>query len=405
MTPLDFVCFSINYWEKRWDRKHHFMVSLSRKDLVGQVVYIEPSLNLVRLFLFPFSELATPEQRHRWKRALTFGLERAHEKFYIYSPLFLLPFWRFYPIYKINRLITLLFIRLRLASLRIRKPIIWTYHPYDECVLGYWKDRTAACFDWAELWSEWFIEFSPRRLQFVAQLEERIIRGCDLVFTVSRELTRRARRWNSNSHFLASGASLEMFKDIGEDDIPEDIKKIPHPIIGYVGSIGERVDVELLSKISHRFPEASLVLIGRVLEDRIDPRILEELKERENVYFSGEREYRELPAYIAAFKVGIIPYIPERIKLNEPTKHYDYLAAGKPTVSTAIEELLRFKDYIYIAHSHEEFLKLLSQALDEDDPQRVKSRLEFMERNTWSIRADEILEAIKKVTVDHENRG
>ena len=393
---LDFVCFSVNFWEKRWDRKHNFMFSLSRKECVGKVVYVEPAMNLIRLLLFPRAEIGSPEGMERWKRALSFGFSELNDKLILFTPLFVLPLWRFYPIYKIDRFMNVIILKSKLRSLGIREPVLWFYHPYDACVLDYWKDRKAACFDWAELWSEWFVEFSPKRLKFVAELEERMIRGCDLVFTVSQELTRRARRWNPNSHFLASGASLEMFEGIGKDDIPEDIERIPQPIVGYVGTIGERVDVELLYKISRRFPKASLVLVGRVLKDRIDPEVLEGLKARDNVYFLGEREYRELPGYIAAFKVGIIPYIPERIKLNEPTKHYDYLAAGKPVVSTAIEELLRFKDYIYIARSHEEFLELLDRALNEDDPERARKRLRFMEGNTWSVRADEILENLRK---------
>ena len=394
---LDFVCFSVNFWEKRWDRKHNFMFSLAHKECVGKVVYVEPAMNLVRLILFPRMEIGSPEGRARWKRALSFGFSKLDDKLLLFTPLFVLPLWRFYPIYKLNRLLNIIVLKLRLRSLDVRRPVLWFYHPYDACVLDYWKDRTAACFDWAELWSEWFIEFSAKRLKFVAELEERMIRGCDLVFTVSQELTRRARRWNPNSHFLASGASLELFKQQRGGDVPEDIKHIPQPIIGYVGGIKERVDIELLLQISERFPKASLVFIGSILEDRIALRDLKGLRRRNNVYFLGPKEYRELPAYITAFKVGIIPYIPERIKLNEPTKHYDYLAAGKPVVSTAIEELLRFKDYIYIAHSHDEFLELLAQALKEKDPQKVKNRLTFMESNSWSVRADEILEAVKRI--------
>ena len=397
MTPLDFVCFSINYWEKRWDRKHHFMVSLSRKDSVGQVVYVEPSLNLIRLFLFPFSELATSEQRHRWWRALTFQVEKVYENFYVYSPLLFLPLWRFYPVYKLNRWISLVFLRLRLGRLRIRKPVIWTYHPYDECVLDHWKDRTASCFDWAELWSEWFMELSEKRRQVVARMEAQVIRKSDVVFVVSQELLRRAKQYNPNSYFLASGAPMELFRDLDKMAVPEDLRDIPRPIIGYVGTIGERLDVPLLLKISEHFPGVSLVLIGRALSDRMDERDLGELRERENVYFLGEREYALLPAYMYAFDVGIIPYIPERIMLNEPTKHYDYLAAGKPVVSMAIVELLRFGEYIEIARSHEEFLDRVRACLEEEPVGAVRKRIEFMERNSWSVRADEILERLAEV--------
>jgi len=394
MKLLDFICFSINYWEKRKDRKHQFMLALSQKEDIGKVLYIEPSVNLVRLFLFPFSELKMAENRHRWWRALTFKIETIKDKFYVVSPLFLIPLWRFYPIYKINRLFTLLIIRHQLKILGIKKPVIWLCHPYDECILDYMNDRTASCFDWAELWSEWFIEFSSKRLHFVAELEERIIRKSDISFVVSEELLKRARRYNSNSYFLGSGAPIEMFQNTDENFIPSDIKEIRKPIIGYVGTIGERIDVPLLLKISDNFPDGSLVIIGKLLKDRIDADIPDELEKKGNVYFLGEKDYELLPLYISHFKVGIIPYIPEKMKLNEPTKHYDYLAAGKPVVSTALVELVRFKDLILIAATHDEFLKLLREAINKDDVDSSRKRLNFIEKNSWSARADEILERI-----------
>lgn len=396
MTSLDFVCFSINYWEKRWARKHHFMLSLSQKECVGKVLYIEPSMNLIRLCLFPFSELKTAENRHRWWRTLTFKVEKIKDKFYVLSPLFLVPLWRFYTIYKINRFFTLLIIKLQLQKLDIQKPVIWTYHPYDECVLDYIRERTASCFDWAELWSQWFIEFSPKRLKFVAELEGRIIRKSDVNFVVSEELLKRAKKYNPNSFFLGSGVQVEMFKNNDKNFIPSDIKGICQPIIGYVGTIGERVDVPLLLKISYNFPNASLVIIGRVLEDRINVKMLDELKIRKNVCLLGEKEYRLLPSYISHFKVGIIPYFPE-MRSNEPTKHYDYIAAGKPVVSTALVELARFKNLIEIAYTHDEFLQLLKKAINEGNADLCRKRLNFIEKNSWSARADEILERIKTV--------
>lgn len=394
MDLIDFICFSINYWEKRKDRKHQFMLSLSQKENVGKVLYIEPSMNFIRLFLYPFSELNTAENRHRWWRALTFKVEKIRDKFYVVSPLFLIPLWRFYPIYKVNRLFTLLVIKLQLKKLGIKKPVIWLYHPYDECILDFMKERTASCFDWAELWSEWFIEFSPKRLRFVAELERRIIKKSDVNFVVSEELLRRAKIYNPNSFFLGSGAPVEMFKNIDNNFTPPDIKEIHKPIIGYVGTIGERVDVSLLLKISNSFPDASLVIIGRILRDRIDISTLNDLKNKKNVYFLGEKEYQLLPSYILNFKVGIIPYLPEKMRLNEPTKHYDYLAAGKPVVSTALVELMRFKDLILIADTHDEFLKLLREAINKDDANSCRKRLNFIEKNSWSARADEILERI-----------
>lgn len=390
METLDFICFSINYWEKRKDRKHQFMLALSQKECVGKVLYIEPSMNLIRLFLYPFSELKTSENRHRWWRALTFKIEKIRDKFYISSPLFLIPLWRFYPIYKINRLFTLLIIRLQLKILGIKKPVIWLYHPYDECILDYMKNRTASCFDWAELWSEWFIEFSPKRLRFVAELEEHIIRKSDIVFTTSVKNQEKAKEYNPNSYFLPSGSSTEQIINTRKENLPEDIARLPRPRIGYVGSIKERVDFALIRKLAKVFQNGSIILIGNIQKNRIDPKVF---PAEENVYFLGPRDYDELPGYLKALDVGIIPYIPEFIEV-EPTKQYDYLAAGLPVVSTDLVEIHRFREYINIAKSHEEFIDLVKDSLAHNDPSLIKIRQEFALRNSWSVRAQEILDIL-----------
>jgi hypothetical protein len=390
---LNFVCFSINYWEKRKDRKHQFMLSLSQKESVGKVLYIEPSMNLVRLFLFPFVELKTVENRHRWWRALMFKVEKIRDKFYVVSPLFLIPLWRFYPIYKINRLFNLLIIKNQLKKLGIRKPVIWLYHPYDECILDFMKGRKASCFDWAELWSEWFIEFSPKRLQFVAELEKRIISKSDVVFTTSVRNQEKAKVYNKNSYFLASGSSSEQIAKVSIEKIPEDIARLSRPRIGYVGSIKERVDLALIHKLSKAFPGGSIIMIGNVQQDRIDPH---DFPREKNIYFLGARDYDELPRYLMAFDVGIIPYIPGLIDV-EPTKQYDYLIAGIPVVSTDLVEIRRLKRLVKIAKNHKEFIDLVRRSLSETNHKLIKARQEFALNNSWLVRAQEILDILHNI--------
>ena len=166
MKNPDFICFSVNNWEKRRARKQQFMLHLALRQDVGGVLYVEPALNLWRLFLFPFSELRSRENRRRWMRAINFKIEHSpeSEKLFIFTPLFLVPFsFRFQPIYNLNLYISLFVIKSKSDRLGFKNIVLWLYHPFDYCLLKWFKNRMVSCFDWAEDWAEYFIEFSPKK--------------------------------------------------------------------------------------------------------------------------------------------------------------------------------------------------------------------------------------------------
>jgi|GEM_PF-748859 len=386
---IDFVCFSQNNWEKRKARKQQFMFYLSQREDVDKVLYIEPPLNFFRLLILPFLELKNLEDRLRWRRALKLEVEPLSDKFFLYTPLFFLPFsFRIQFIYNLNLFLCLQIIKIKLKNRKFKNIVLWLYHPYDYKLLDYFKKRFILCFDWAEEWSKYFWELSKLRRQKIKKLQEKIILKADLVFVVSENLLKEAKKINPYTFLLLDATSPELFQK--ETKIPKDLLGIKRPIIGYSGTIDERIDIELIKFICENLANASFVFIGNILSKRID---ITDLKNLKNVYFLGAKSYKELPAYIKEFDVCISPrkvdaYIPP------PTKIFDYLASKKPIVSTASVGIKDFGNCIKIANNKEEFLNFIKEALKEDRDELKQLRFKKAQENSWAIRAEEIIEKI-----------
>jgi len=391
---MDIVCFSINNWEKRKARKQQFMLYLSKRDDIGKVLYIEPPLNFFRLLIFPFIELSNAENRNRWKRALRFEADNLSDKLFLFSPIFFLPLsFRIQKIYDLNLYVYLFFLKKRIKKLLSRDIIIWLYHPLDYQLLIWFKDRVLSIFDWAEEWEDYFIEFSEAKKLKIKFLEEQMVKNADIVFTVSEKILEKAKKFNNNSFRLGDGTAFELFhKEL--QDIPMDIQRIKKPIAGYLGTFSEKIDLELLRFLSKELPSVSFVFIGDIHRQRVD---ISKLEKRDNMFFLGGKDYKRLGAYAQLFDVCILPYKSDVYKFTFPTKIYDYLATGKPIVSTQLNEMYSFKDYIFIADSKEQFADLIRCSLQEQDNRLSAMRLRVAESNTWSKRAGEIAEFIKNI--------
>ena len=399
MNKFSFVCFSINNWEKRKARKQQLMLHLSLRNDVGRVMYVEPPLNLLRLLIFPFSELKTADNRCRWKRALSFKAERLSEskKLFMFTPLFIIPFsFKLQFIYKINLYISFLIITFKISRLGFNNSVLWLYHPFDYPLLTWFKKRVLSVFDWAEEWGEYFIEFSERKREKIKAFEERIIKNVDIVFVVSQKLLEKAQKSNKNSYRLLDGTVYDIFQK-NPEHVPEDIKYIKKPILGYLGTINERVDIDLLEFTGKNLANTSLVLIGDIHYRRIDVSRFKRCNDKHNnIYFLGGKSYEELGNYTRFFDVCIVPYKPELSTFIFPTKIFDYLATGAPIVSTNVMEIERFKDYLYIANSKEEFVNYAKIALQEKNHHLSQVRLEIAQNNSWEERVSQIMEHLKE---------
>ncbi len=228
-----------------------------------------------------------------------------------------------------------------------------------------------------------FLTIQPYFEKYGPRCEMEMIRKADLVAANSVWLANYAAQWNPNSVDIGQGCNLKEFT--GENlPVPDDLKTVPGPIIGYCGAITSmRLDEDLLIYIASSLPEMSLVLVGPV-DAKFEKSLLHDMK---NVYFPGSKKPEETAAYIHHFTVCINPQLVNPLTIgNYPRKIDEYLASGKPVVATATETMEMFRKYAELCNSKEEFLinirKLVNEAKWTSAEQRNKRR-EFALTHSW----------------------
>jgi glycosyltransferase involved in cell wall biosynthesis len=239
-------------------------------------------------------------------------------------------------------------------------------------------------------------KFAPPEL---IENERKLFQKADLVFTGGQSLYEAKKHQHEQVYAFPSSIDAAHFREArNKTDEPADQKQIPHPRLGYYGVIDERIDIGLLGEIADLRPEWQFVMIGPVV--KISD---EDLPRRENIHYLGGKDYKELPDYLAGWDVALMPFaMNESTKFISPTKTPEYLAAGKPVVSTPIRDVVRpygEKNLVYIAATAEEFVAACEKALKEDRAAKTVEADEFLAGiswdKTWSQMAHLIDESIE----------
>jgi glycosyltransferase involved in cell wall biosynthesis len=196
---------------------------------------------------------------------------------------------------------------------------------------------------------------------------------------------------------VGQGCDVSLFNDIDRVIQPAaDLADIPKPVIGYVGFLSSRrLDISLLLHIARQKPEWSIVLVGP--ED--EGFKASELHGMKNVFFLGSRDSSVLPEYIKGFDVCMNPQlVNDATRGNYPRKIDEYLAMGKPTIATATEAMDYFKEHTYLGLTGDDYLRLMEQALREDNPEIQNRRREYAKSHTWENNVGEIYKYIHLVS-------
>jgi len=248
------------------------------------------------------------------------------------------------------------------------KPAVSVYYSRDNMVaVEYWK-------------------YHGRRL------EPLLIAKSDVCVANSSYLANYCKKYNPNSYYVGQGCDLNMFTGFNNAFIPEDLSRIKGPVIGYVGALQSiRLDIELLEHIAQTQPEWQLVLVGP--EDR--EFTASKLHEYPNVHFLGSKTPDLLPAYIAGFDVCINPQVINEVTIgNYPRKIDEYLAMGKPTVASHTEAMSVFSEFVYLAKDKNEYVPIITKALEENTSELQQARIDFASGHTWENNAKAIYAAI-----------
>ncbi|MEO6814756.1 MAG: glycosyltransferase, partial [Ginsengibacter sp.] len=165
---------------------------------------------------------------------------------------------------------------------------------------------------------------------------------------------------------------------------PEDQAFIPHPRFGFYGVIDERFDIPLIDELSILRPHWHFVLVGPII--KIDPATL---PRRENIHYLGGKNYKELPLYLSGWDVAILPFaLNESTKYISPTKTPEYLAGGKPVISTSITDVVSpygTQKLVHIADTAQEFILEAEKIFTGKNIETWKAKVDaFLATNSWN---------------------
>lgn len=264
------------------------------------------------------------------------------------------------------------------AERRLEHYLFWYYTPM---ALGFTDHFTPAltiydCMD--ELSA---FKFAPARLK---ELEQQLFKKADLVFTGGQSLYEAKQKQHPRVYAFPSSIDKAHFGQARQLlSQPADQADIAEPRMGFFGVIDERMDLELVAAIADARPDWQLVMIGPIV--KIDPA---DLPQRPNLHYLGGKSYKELPAYLSGWSVALLPFaINESTRFISPTKTPEYLAAGKPVVSTPIRDVVRpygEQGLVHIASTPSEFVDAIEKALAQQQDQAWKQQVDtFLTHISW----------------------
>jgi glycosyltransferase involved in cell wall biosynthesis len=345
------------------------------------------------LYINPFGlRTVSPADWRRVLRRLRLGLARqpvdSDQPLWVYAPLFYLPFpGSSWASWANGRLLRRTIVRWMKRG-KVKHPIAWVGTPSFavlEALIG--VDTATMVYDCMDN----FPLFHEERLQII-EAERQIASSADVVFTTAMELYERMRTSNRHTVLLPNAADYPHFSVAAAQlEIPDDLRSFHKPLIGYIGEVASWFDLDIVRQVALHRRDWTIIIIGPVHVGAAYS-----LRRFPNVHFLGVKPYADLPAYLSQFDVCLLPFKIDALTSSvNPIKLYEYLAAGKPVVSTPLREVLPFRGLVRIA-DRKSFPRAVESALDQSDESMTQERQELAMCNTWDQRIEQILAAIAK---------
>lgn len=204
----------------------------------------------------------------------------------------------------------------------------------------------------------------------------------DVIFCGGRKMRDKRISTNPNTHFYGTGVDCRHFGTAMDPMLPvhPEIAGLPGPVLGYFGVIDERIDYDLIERLADSDSSWSIAMIGPVT--KVDPATL---PKRPNIHWLGAQDYQDLPALTKGMDVCLMPFaINAATEYINPTKALEYMAAGKPVVATALDEIQsNFSIAVGIADCHDEFIGLCRREAMSPSRARIRKGLKLASENTW----------------------
>lgn len=389
-SPIDILCFSSSDWEGKWGSRQQVMGRFAARGY--RVLFIERQVGLEHLTLYPDIRL---RKRRRWKE----GLRTIATNLWIVSLPPFLP-GRYYSlrIARWNQRLAIKWVQPYLNRLGFQNPILWVYRPEDGGLVGHFGERLAVyhCID------EFTADTRGRKRQNIKALELETLHKVNLVFANSLLTYQNKSIYNPQTYRISSGADVEHFSRTLHKETPVHpaVADLPHPIAGYVGNINEKFDISMLTTTATLLPNWLFLIIGQTYPQRVD---LSPLQKQTNVHFLGRFPFDDIPSLVKGMDVCLIPYADtEFTRFRSPLKLYEYLASGKPVISTDHPEVREFSDWVEIATTPNEFAAAITRTFENDSLEKQRLRAEMAQGHSWDHRVTDMEQILLSILAKHE---
>jgi len=350
----------------------------------ANIIYFDP----------PFTILAPLKDKKARERFFKFRKdgERVRDNIVVYALPPVLPFFnRYRVINKINQRFLARFVKKRMKKHGVKDPVLWCYSP-TSCDIIDKIPKKGLVYDCVDRHSAYGGMMDPKT---VDRMEEDLAKNADMVFATAEGLFETLRGYNENVSLIPNGAAFEIFSKAAEKlDVPDELSGISGKIFGFVGMLQGCIDYDSIRALLEARPDYHVVFIGRALPG-VD---ISEMEKFKNAHFLGLKPQEELPLYMSRFDVCLNVFKSGALSKDvSPLKFYEYLATGKPVVTTPEPlQVMEYRDMIYVSESPADFIDKCDAAAKEDDPELRRKRIDAGRACSWDSRIAKMREELKK---------
>lgn len=391
-SKFNVICFSNQLWDyPNWTNKRQVMYRLG--NLGHKVIFVDPTINFGKVLLTQF-------KKGYFNLKRLFQGYKIEDNVLVYTPIRYLLLERFYAGYFSNQINKLA----RKHFNNNNKTVMWVYDVELPEIQVYLDkvERDFLLYDCVDYYAGFPRYQTKEAKEEILTTEKNLAQTADVVFATAPGLVDRLKKYNSNTYYTPNVGDYELFhgcKEKYENKVPEKLKDIQHPIIGYIGAIDSyKFDYELLKQAALKCPDFSFVIIGgsglKDAEGSLKELGLENIK---NIHFLGTIPFIETPKYMAHFDVDLIPYVLNDYTIGGcfPVKFFNSMAAGIPSVVTDMPVFTLYKDITYISKTYDEFIDNIKKALSENNQKRINERIATAKLNTYDLKVSNMLGILK----------
>ena len=397
----DLIFVSLENWDEVWRRNQFLCDTLARRFPDTKILFVGPARDVSNgLRRGRLRELRGAAEATTW-------IVPATPNVVVTRPLKLLPNsiaagrWG-------NAGLLRRHVRRVARQLGLRAPVLWLNDHGAVSLVGRLEEQ-AVVYDVTDDWTAFPTAAAERRL--TQRRDAALCAAADAVITCSEQLfhdkQRLARR---RVHLIPNGVHAEHYARVldatGSGPLPPGAAAWPRPVAGYLGTVHpSRVDVDLVTAVARQLPggRGSVVLLG---PDHLPPADRARLLALGNVFLVPAVPYARVPDYLRAFDVNLVPHVvsPFTESLN-PIKLWEYLAAGKPIVSTRVAGFRDYPEHVALADTAPEFAAAIGRVLAQETPERARARQEAAAAHSWSARVDGVVDVVRAACGERQARG